>query len=128
MTAEQYRNAHGWFGTPWNGCYTDDGRVDEAMRIDVPVGEFCTWCNDMFFADDSGKAVPVIGATPVIQYMHRECLMRSVVGGLDHLSGRCICCSPDGAPDGLGGLAAGMTAHQEALAVDEHVFRHGIGQ
>lgn len=127
MNIEIYRAMHGWFGTPWNACLNDDGTVDEDMRIPVPLGKLCLWCDEEFVEGDSGKAMPLFSEPTVaaVCFEHRECLMRSVVGGLDHLAGRCIC---HGEPpkDGLGSLADGMTLRQEALAVDEYVVRHWI--
>jgi len=118
---------NGWFGEPWNGVLDDDGKPEESSRIPIPVGEPCGWCGDRMLATDSGQVIPTIGIGMKVELipMHLECMLRSVVGGLDHLAGRCSC-HPGGKADGLGGLADGMTAHEEALAVQEHVARHGI--
>lgn len=119
---EVRRLMHGWFGQPiWGACYDDDGQVDEDMHIPVPVGQPCVWCDDKIVATDSGQAIPVMmtQVTTTIHYAHRECLLRSAVGGLDHLAGRCICYGDS--TDDLGSLADGMTSHQEALAIDQYM-------
>jgi hypothetical protein len=123
---ELHRRMHGWFGEPcWGACFTDDGEVDEAMRIPIPLDHLCFWCKEPFTSRDSGQAVPMMTSTvmTIITYQHRECLLRSVIGGLDHLAGRCTCYI-DHDDDGLGSLADGMTIRQEALAVDDFVTRH----
>ena len=124
LEPEKRREWFGWFGEPWNACLTDEGEVDEAMRIPVPTDKTCAWCDEPFKDTDSGKAMPLMGTeVPEILYQHRECLMRTVVGGLDHLAGRCSC---HGTSDTLGSLSEGMSVHEEAIAVDEYITRYGI--
>lgn len=52
--------------------------------------------------------------------MHRECALRSVLGGIGHLEDHQRWCIEAGDPDG------GRSYRQSALEVDEWVHRHGI--
>lgn len=51
---------------------------------------------------------------------HRECLLRSVLGGIGHLEDHQHWCNEVGDPDG------GRTYRQSAIEVEEWVHRHGI--
>ena len=52
--------------------------------------------------------------------MHRECLLRSVSGGIGHLLDHHRYCVVEGDPD------AGMTFRESALCVDELIARFGV--
>ena len=54
------------------------------------------------------------------QLAHRECLLRSVMGGIGHLEDHAYWCQDMGDPDG------GRTYRQSALEVDEWVHKHGL--
>lgn len=115
LSVEVRREAWGWFGEPWPSyvCFDEAGRLVEEMRKPFPAGELCLYCNEVFdqAAGDSGQAFPchtTEGST--IQHAHKECALRSVVGGLAHLEGRCRC-------HGGTGETPGMTLRQEALEV-----------
>jgi len=54
------------------------------------------------------------------EWAHRECLLRSVLGGIGHLEDHQRWCIEAGDPDG------GRTYRQSALEVDQWVHRHGI--
>ena len=51
---------------------------------------------------------------------HRECMLRSVLGGIGHFEDHRLWCNERGDPDG------GRTYRQSALEVDEWVRQHGI--
>lgn len=51
---------------------------------------------------------------------HRECLLRSVLGGIGHLEDHQHWCNEVGDPDG------GRSYRQSALEVDEWVMKHGL--
>jgi hypothetical protein len=51
---------------------------------------------------------------------HRECLLRSVLGGIGHLEDHRHWCVEVGDPDG------GRTYRQSAIEVDQWVMDHGI--
>lgn len=53
-------------------------------------------------------------------FAHRECLLRSVLGGIGHLENHEMYCIGMRDPDG------GRTYRQSALEVDEWVHRHGL--
>jgi hypothetical protein len=116
LPIEVRRANWGWFGEPWWGytCYDFLGRLIEEMRKAFPVGESCLFCRELLdeAAGDSGQATPCLRAdgTTEIAHAHKECLYRSVAGGLAHHEGRCSC---------HGGTTEtpGMTARQEALEV-----------
>ena len=60
----------------------------------------CAWCDEPIGPTepyDRIRHVTAQGATWA--YRHRECAMRSVIGGLNHLRGRCHCCGGDAPPD-----------------------------
>jgi len=119
LPAEVRRLNWGWFGEPWPSgvCYDDDGRLREEMRKPFPTGEICLYCDVCFdeAAGDAGQAMPVytIEGGAEVRHGHRECMLRTAVGSLAHLEGRCRCSgAPDPDSDDLG-----MTRRQEALAV-----------
>lgn len=88
----------GWFGDPWPSgiCYDDDDRLREEMRKEPPVGEDCVLCGEPIEPGQSGQAMPHLTATgPVVRHVHRECMLREVLGPPEHLDGRCVCRDPD---------------------------------
>lgn len=84
-----------WFGrAPWAPICAD------CPRIDTPVGVPCARCDEPIAADDDGVTIPHVGdATVELRPYHYECQLRSVIGGLNHLRGRCICCGGSEPPD-----------------------------
>ncbi|HEY0933723.1 MAG TPA: hypothetical protein VGD91_08275 [Trebonia sp.] len=112
--AQQF--ARGWFGEPWWSfvCYDEDGRLLEERRLPFPSGESCLYCEELLdeAAGDSGEAMTAVTLEGARQaYMHKECQMRQVIGGLAHHEGRCHCHGGDGQE------TPGMTRRQEALEV-----------
>lgn len=85
-----------WFGEPWPSA---DERapvcLDDAARIDTPVGAPCLLCGELIDTDDRGVEIPNItlgadGAASVVRaYEHIECQTRSALGNLHHVLGRC---------------------------------------
>ena len=51
---------------------------------------------------------------------HRECLLRTAVGGIGHLENHEYWCLEVGDPDG------GRSSHQSALECDDWVVKYGI--
>jgi hypothetical protein len=112
-----------WFGPPWWSyiCYSDDGRLLTELQVPFPCGETCLWCGEEFGPGDSGTRKPFYRATgPTAAYTHKECGMRSVLGPVAHLEGRCYC------HGGLDYETPGNTKRQESLAVWAWVERHGV--
>jgi len=65
---------------------------EEVDRVPIPVGELCSWCEEHIEPDQNGIEM-VHGWGPGWEYrpIHQECLMRSVIGSLAHIEGRCTC-------------------------------------
>jgi hypothetical protein len=61
------------FGT-WDAPITDN---DEPIA--TPVGNVCAWCQEAVKPGDNGRITPM-GFTE-----HRECSLRTVIGGIGHL-------------------------------------------
>lgn len=55
-------------------------------------------------------------------WLHRECSLRGVIGGLNHLKGTCQCCGGTDDPD-----PPEMTKRQAALAAVEYWRAHERG-
>lgn len=112
---EVRRISQGWFGPPWWSyyCFDESGRLLEEMRKDPPVGEDCLFCGEPIEEGQSGKAMPYGTSEGVrIGHVHKECLLRDVIGAPEHLDGECVCRDP-GRPK--------RTYRQEALAVWERL-------
>ena len=54
-----------------------------------PMGA-CLWCNELL-ADNERH--------PLVRTMHKECAVRSVVGSIAHIEGRCRCYCPGSEED-----------------------------
>lgn len=61
---------------------------------EVPVGQFCSWCNEMVTEDDEGFFIDG-DKKPY----HIECHLRSITGGANHLLKLCSCFGGDEEPD-----------------------------
>lgn len=84
----------------------------------TPVGEECMFCDEAIVDGDRGSWMQAVsmtdqGPAPCWHPAHRECQLRSVVGGLAHLAGRCSC---QGGP-GPTPEEKAMSEREEALAV-----------
>lgn len=67
-----------FFGEPW-----PSGLCDTATRTTTPVGESCAHCQEPIADTDQGSFIGTMnGPAPV----HRECSLRAVLGGIEHLS------------------------------------------
>jgi hypothetical protein len=65
---------------------------------------FCEICEEPILPGDHVSATPVNGK-PV----HHECFFRAIVGGANHIRGRCTCCGGTEPPD-----PPGLTRREEA--------------
>jgi len=79
--------------------------TDGAERIDVPTACACMYCREHFEAGDNGCIFPTGFAA------HRECSLRSVVGGIGHLVDHGRYCRDELGPD------AGLPYRISALLV-----------
>jgi len=101
-----------YFGEPW-----PSGICEEGVRVPVPVGEMCWWCEETITEDACGSFM--LGPTGM-DPMHRECALRSTLGGIGHLEDHHFWCVIMGDPDG------GRTKRYSALEVWAWVNAHGI--
>jgi hypothetical protein len=112
-----------WWGEPWPSyiCYGEDGRLREEAHAAFPTPDrTCLFCGEGFKPDDSGEIMPcLLPARQPMEYVHKECVLRRVVGCLAHLEGRCSCAGGHDHDD------PAMTARQEAVAVWEWARAHG---
>lgn len=85
-----------WFGVaPWAPI------CEDCERVPVPVGQGCARCSEKIIPGDDGLVIPHHGldAEPRELPWHRECHLRSIVGGLNHQRGKCTCCGGTEPPD-----------------------------
>ena len=85
------------------------------MSTDVPC---CPLCDEPVWPKDLLDARP-IGGPDGVTPAHRECLLRTVVGGIGHLENHALNCLQLHDPDG------GRTFRQSALEVDAWVHERG---
>ncbi len=82
-------------------------------EYEIPDADHCLWCEELLRPGDAISDIPVQTCAG-LRYQHVECAVRSVVGGLNHLNGRCSCCGgtlpPD--PEGVTRRVAAMMAYQ----------------
>lgn len=75
------RDNNPWFGPkPWGQLCL------EAPKVDAPVGEPCLHCEEAIDADAEGMIMP-----PAMRPIHRECLLRTVLGSVGHQKKTCHC-------------------------------------
>lgn len=87
------------FGT-WDAPATDD-----AEWIDVPTELSCMHCQERFKEGDNGAVTPTGFA------QHRECSLRSVMGGIGHQVDHAYYCRSELGPD------AGLSYRRSAILV-----------
>lgn len=93
-----------YFGEPWPSGVCDDG-----TRVPAPVGEDCVLCETPIEVDHQGSFMHELGGG--LRGVHRECNLRSVVGGIGHLRDHARWCVREHDPDG------GLSYRESALAV-----------
>lgn len=67
---------------------------------DTPIGKPCDWCEEIFIAADRGVSVPRLNIViagreedeETRAYYHFNCFLRSIIGSVAHLEGKCTCC------------------------------------
>lgn len=68
---------------------TDDDRGNDRFPDDVPtpVGQICADCKEEIMAGDWGSMIPwMLDEGSMVKPTHGECLVRSVMGGIEHLT------------------------------------------
>lgn len=89
-----------YFGEKWDAPMTDD-----AVQVDVPTDMTCMSCQERFQDGDQG----LINLSGYAQ--HKECGLRSVMGGIGHLVDHARYC------DGPLGPDAGLSYRRSAILV-----------
>lgn len=69
----------------------------------------CLYCDEP--VTEPGQWKGIVSITGKERATHLECATRALIGGLNHLQGRCTCCGGDEPPD-----PAGLTRREAALA------------
>lgn len=101
-----------YFGEPW-----PSGVCETGERVPTPVGALCFECSELIDTDDQGSFIYApSGPEPV----HKECALRTVIGGIGHLENHAHWCLERNDPDG------GRTFRQSAKEVWEWVQAHGL--
>lgn len=67
-----------YFGEPWPSGICDEGR-----QVPTPVGFECVLCDEAIQEGDRGS---FLGTPAGYRPVHRECSLRSVRGGIEHLT------------------------------------------
>lgn len=84
-----------WFGKSCGAPYESD-----TPHAATPVGLTCGRCDEDIAEGDDGFVLPVFFGEEMDHHAyHYECHMRGIVGGLNHLIGKCTCCGGDDPPD-----------------------------
>jgi hypothetical protein len=108
-----------FFGRPWRSGVVEEGGI----QVPTPVGELCLLCEEAVHEHDRGTFMlsayrpgEPLGYHPV----HRECSLRSVIGGIGHLENHTYWCKEKHDPDG------GRTFRASALMVWHWVQVRGV--
>jgi hypothetical protein len=77
------------FGRPWDAPICEGAE----LVVAAPVGEACLMCDEAILPGDSGTIIGALEADGTARQrpMHKECGLRSVVGGIGHIMGLCHC-------------------------------------
>lgn len=85
-----------YFGERWDVPFLQD-----AVQVPAPVGEVCVHCDEPIRDGEQGVIrgyVSLLGIqTP--EPVHRECDLRMILGGINHLNGDCTCHGGTQPPD-----------------------------
>lgn len=105
-----------YFGDPW-----PSGICETGEQVATPVGELCINCEEPIEEDQQGTFIYAIEdgvMTP--KPSHKECSLRSVLGGIGHMKGLCTCNGGNTDPD------ENLSYRTSALLVWEWVRDHGV--
>lgn len=111
----------GYFGEFWNVP-----ALDGKHQLATPLGEKCYFCDTEILQGDRGTWTPVTRVAgdgePWVRIdpVHRECNLRSGLGGIAHLEKRCKCYGGTDQDDD------GRSVREDALAVWIWVHEHGM--
>ena len=85
------RNIESFFGEPWPSGVCDDG-----IQVPTPVGEDCILCSTPILEGEQGS---FMGSEKGLVPAHKECSLRSVLGGIGHHLDHLHWCREIGDPD-----------------------------
>lgn len=120
-------NGHGperrfgsFFGEAW-----PSGICDEGFQVETPVGEQCELCGEVVVPGDQGSFIGTMtgeeGNLMVrLAPVHRECSLRSALGGIGHIQDHAYWCGQMRDPDG------GRGFRTSALMVWDWVAERGF--
>lgn len=82
----------------------------------------CGLCDEVILVGEPAREMPFIRAdgTAKLTWVHNDCVLRSVVGGIGHLEDHDYWCKQMGDPDG------GRSSRQSAIEVAAWVREKGI--
>lgn len=112
MTVSTERFFGAFFGAPW-----PSGICDEGTQVPTPVDENCAMCHEPIDPHHQGS---FIGTEYGLAPIHKECSLRSVLGGIGHLTNHLHWCLEEGDPDG------GYGYRRSSLMVWDWVADHGF--
>lgn len=97
--------------------------LDRAEQVPTPVGEKCLYCLEEIKEGDRGcmRVHVDIDRQTHVSPAHRECELRAVVGGVNHLKGTCKCGGGPDNPD-----PSGVSRREAAQLTWDWVQEHGI--
>jgi len=84
----------------------------------------CLWCEEPVTPSGVQQSpIPSQGADGSweLRLQHRECAARAILGGLNHLQGRCSCCGGTEPPD-----PPALSRRQAALAAFAWIQEHTV--
>lgn len=83
-----FPNNSGWFGKSWDAliCTNED-------HVHTPIGKSCKRCGEVFVDGDQGIT------NSQCYSWHKECYLRGILGGANHIRGTCSCCGGTDDPD-----------------------------
>ena len=105
-----------YWGEPWPSGICDDGE-----QVSTPVGRVCVLCDVPIVEGDQGSfmGTALLEGHGDFGAVHRECSLRSVLGGIGHLTDHQRWCIEAGDPDGA------VNYRTSALMVWRWVAEHG---
>jgi hypothetical protein len=100
-------------------CFGYDNSTME--RVPVPVGEECSWCDELIDDNDEGVFIPHVGEVSTEDRpLHIECFIRSIAGSVGHQLQMCNCFGGDYEdPPGLSVREAAKAAFKCQQAINK---------
>ena len=114
-----------WFGPEGPAPFV----TYDLERIDPPLGERCSHCDEPIAAGDYGITMPHMDRNEDGTYsatdrpLHDECNVRKLVGSLAHQTGTCTCVDPNSTHHDPPGLT-----RREAAKAAASLFRKKPGK